>query len=80
MKIWCLFSVANEYDQPEYTLVTWWSTRPTIERLAAFLCYPLDKCADQDVIAITEVWRGHGARLSGDDTRYRLEEVEECKA
>lgn len=28
--IWCLFSVDNNYDQPDHNLVTWWSTLPGV--------------------------------------------------
>lgn len=32
-KIYCLFSVANMYDQPPYNLVAWWGNQPTVKDL-----------------------------------------------
>ena len=32
-KVWILFSVANEYNQPENDLVAWWSEKPKIPDL-----------------------------------------------
>ncbi len=31
--IWCLFSIENNYDQPDNNLVTWWSTLPDVAEL-----------------------------------------------
>lgn len=79
-KIWCLFSIENNYDQPENNLVTWWSEKPTIERLAKYMCHPLDKSSDEDLMVTVAIWRGQGSQYHLGDTHYRLEEVEECKA
>lgn len=32
--IWCLFSVANDYDQPEHNLVAFWFSKPDIKKIA----------------------------------------------
>ena len=31
--IWCLFSIANNYDQPDNNLVAWFKEKPTFEKL-----------------------------------------------
>jgi hypothetical protein len=76
-KIWCLFSIAQEYDQPDNNLVAWWQEKPSIEKLANFLACPMDKARDEDVVAIVEIWKGERADLSREDVTYRLECVEE---
>lgn len=29
--IWCLFSIENNYDQPDNNLVMWWATKPSLD-------------------------------------------------
>lgn len=33
MKIWCLFSIDNEYNQPKHNLESWWNEKPDISKL-----------------------------------------------
>ncbi len=77
-KIWCLFSVANDYDQPDNNLVRWWAEKPTIETLAKFLATPLASAQDDQIVAVVTIWGGKPARISANDTMYRLEEVAEA--
>jgi hypothetical protein len=76
--IWCLFSIENNYDQPN-NLVRWWATRPSLDVLAKFLAKPLDKATDDEIIKVVEVWKGNSTTLGTgySNTRYRLEEVAE---
>lgn len=76
-KIWCLFSVDANYDQPDNNLVAWWQEKPSIEKLAAFLSQPLDKADDETIAKVVDVWRGKRAHVGYADTEYRLEEVPE---
>lgn len=78
-KIWCLFSVENNYDQPANNLDAWWWNKPSIERLAAYLNCPLDQATDIQVVAIVDIWRGEGSEFGVGGTRFRLEEVPEGK-
>lgn len=80
--IWCLFSVDNNYDQPENNLVRWWSVKPTIETLAKSLSCPMDKATDEDIVAVVAIWQGKPTelRLLGDQVQYRLQEVGEAEA
>ena len=32
-RIWCLFTSANDYDQPNNNLQAWWSEKPSLEDL-----------------------------------------------
>lgn len=79
--IWCLFSVANNYDQPNNNLERWWSAKPTIEALAKYLSCPMDKAKDEDIVAIVAIWQGKPTemRLLGDQVQYRLQEVGEAE-
>lgn len=80
MKIWCLFSIENEYDQPDNNLVGWFQDKPSIEKLSKYLCCPLDKSSDDTIVRLIEVWKGNSVQLHGPGTTsYRLEEIEEAK-
>ncbi|WP_037500590.1 hypothetical protein [Sphingomonas jaspsi] len=75
-KIWCLFSVANNYDQPDNNLEAWWPEKPSLETFSALMGKPLGDGDDDWLVAIVQIWAGKGNKLPHDDTRYRLEEVE----
>lgn len=80
MKIWCLFSVENLYDQPPNNLVAWWSQKPSIEQLGQFLCCPLDGENDDGIACVVDVWRGKPTSFDFAPhyaKSYRLEEVAE---
>ncbi len=75
MSIWCLFSVENNYDQPENNLVAWWNQKPTIEKLAEGMDMEIGE-DDEITVLIVNVWsKGRGTAPGG--TRYRLEPVAE---
>lgn len=73
--IWCLFSVENDYDQPDNNLVRFWLEKPSIETLAKFLGRPMETIKDEELIKVVSVWQGTGARFGNTD--YRLQEVTE---
>jgi len=83
-KIYCLFSVANNYDQPRNNLVALWTERPTFETFCkmfevtiepgADILTVLDKYGDA-LINLREVYNGRERMIFGDN--YRLEEVAE---
>lgn len=78
MAIVCLFSVDNNYDQPDHNLVCFWSKKPSMVQLAQMLgiqSWPNDR--DEDTLAVVKVWQGHSVRIGNAD--FRLEEVEEGK-
>ena len=70
-----LFSIENQYDQPENNLVALFKEKPSIELLADALgrSFPCDK--DSETLAIVNIWNNesNGYRLG--DFDYRLEEV-----
>ena len=61
--IWCLFSVDNNYDQPDHNLVMFWHERPSIETVAKALGYNLAQANDDTVVAVVDIWKGTGSRL-----------------
>jgi hypothetical protein len=67
--IWCLFSVDNNYDQPNNNLVCWWKDKPSIPELARILDSKMEK--DNEIIAIVRIHQGENHRISNTD--YRLE-------
>lgn len=72
-KIWCLFSVDNNWDQPNCNLVCWWTRKPTVQMLTTALGYPAFPCVHHlDIVAI---WREETTRIINTD--YRIEEVSE---
>lgn len=75
MSIWCLFSVENNYDQPEHNLVCWWNVKPSIEALAKSMGMEIGKDDDATVM-IVDVWSKGEARIPG-NTRYTLKAVAE---
>lgn len=42
MKIWCLFSIANDYDQPYSNLEAWWVKKPDFAELAIVVGITVD--------------------------------------
>ena len=74
-KIWALFSIANDYDQPENDLVAWWSGKPSFEILSGVFGIIIDK--EKGHSGIGKVLKGQEVRIGGAD--YRLEEISEGK-
>lgn len=73
MKIWCLFSIANEYDQPRNNLEAWWSHKPDFEKLASVIKIPFD--GEKNILNIVYLHQGQERRIF--ETDFRLVQVEE---
>jgi len=73
MKIWVLFSIANNYDQPEANLVAWWVDKPKFMLLAnaAGVCYD-ERNGDE---RIGRLLNGKEVRIY--DSNFRLEQIGE---
>ena len=71
--IYCLFSIDNEYDQPDYNLVAWFQEKPSIEQIAKTLGHELKE--DTIIVAIAKIWQGQEARIN--QTNYRFVKVKE---
>ena len=74
MNIWCLFSIENNYDQPEHNLAAWWPTKPDILTVANALQLGLPAAVDADTVAIIKLWDGQEVDIR--DTLYRLRKIE----
>lgn len=68
-KIYCLFSIANEYDQPANNLVAFWFNYPTEEQIKS-----LAITYNQE--AIKELVKNGSYDFYG-EINYRIEEVKE---
>lgn len=44
--IWCLFSIACDYNQPDFNLDCWWSEKPDINKLSKVLQLRIDILVD----------------------------------
>ncbi len=73
MKIWCLFSIDNEYDQPFNNLVWFSRKKPSFELLMEILNVTLKD--SEGVIAIANILQDKEQRLN--NTNYRLQLVKE---
>ena len=78
MEIVCLFSIVNNYDQPENNLEAWFENKPTIETLIKH--FTVDLSDNEAVVNIVKLWNGERVRIySHSDiyTSYRLQTVKE---
>ncbi|WP_298845567.1 hypothetical protein [uncultured Clostridium sp.] len=66
--IWCLFSIANEYDQPDNNLECVWLTKPTFKQIRYIFGLAEGKW-------IEDLLEGLKVRDAG-HTEYRLKEIE----
>ena len=75
MKVYAIFSIANNYEQPENNLEILFQNKPNFENLKTFFFDQLsiDKLRDSDIMFLVDLMRGKSVRL--DDTKYRIEEV-----
>lgn len=78
-KIWCLFSVDNNYGQPNNNLVAWWQDKPSLDVFSNVLAgKPLNALDEANIVGIVTIWAGSGDTFpNGFDTSYRLEDVAE---
>ena len=75
MKVYAIFSIANNYDQPENNLEVLFHNKPNFENLKTFFfdLLSIDELRDSDIMFLVDLMRGKSVSL--DDTEYRIEEV-----
>lgn len=61
-KIWCLFNIANDYEQPDHNLVSWWKEHPTIEVVAKAAGFKFPNGDDDDTLLSVKLWQGERVR------------------
>lgn len=76
MKVWALFSIENQYYQPDNNLEKLFMQKPTFEVLMKQIIGTtnLNDMHEMDIIALVEILKGNEGRIDGYD--YRIEEVE----
>lgn len=75
MKVWALFSIENEYDQPDNNLEGLFHHKPTFEELAKFVTgKTLTELSESGLIKVVEILKGE-ATVWG-SFQYRLREIE----
>lgn len=78
MEVWMLFSVDNNYDQPENNLVAWWKDKPTFDQLAKALGRGQFPCqTDEATLYVVNLWQGADKQEYPGGTRYRLQQIPE---
>ena len=75
IKIWCLFSIDNNYDQPRNNLVAWWNEKPGLSSLCEALGATMK--TDEDIVNIVRLSEGEERKMH--ETWYRLEQIPEGK-
>jgi hypothetical protein len=73
--IYALFSIDNNYDQPDNNLVAWWHDKPSLEVLSKALGYSFPSDSDNVTLSIVKIWGGERQRLDYAGTTYRLESI-----
>jgi len=75
MKIWCLFSIDNAYDQPENNLFAWWEHKPSLMEIGNAIGIQINwKKGDA---TLGRIFKGEEVRFDGRD--FRLSEMGEGK-
>lgn len=77
-QIWALFSVDNNYDQPDNNLVAWWAEKPSFDTLAKAIGLEAFPCGtNEESLYVINLWQGVAENFKRDDTLYRFELVSE---
>lgn len=72
--IWALFSIANEYDQPDNNLETFWFHKPGFHDLKVFF-EPVKVTTSAMDMYYGQLSRGLNVRMGNTD--YRIQEITE---
>lgn len=76
--IWCLFSIDNNYDQPDNNLVCFWFEKPSFDTLSKALGWkPFTELSDSNILYVVNLWKGAAAQDTPGGTTYRLQQVRE---
>lgn len=76
MSMIALFSIDNQYDQPDNNLVALFENKPSLELLAKALNTTFPASTDSDTLTIVSIWNDidkYSHRLN--DANYRLETI-----
>lgn len=76
MIIWCLFSVANEYNQPKNNLVSFWAKKPSFNTLLCAFGSSVEKANDDLLLGAAALIKGEEYK-DGSLTCFRLVQITE---
>lgn len=72
-----LFSIENQYYQPDNNLVALFEEKPSLELLAKALNISFPCSNDTDTLNVVNIWNSiDGVSYCINDTNYRLETIE----
>lgn len=76
MKVWAIFRIANQYDQPDNDLVQLYANKPKFEQLLElfFSDTELSDIDENSIIAIVGMLKGERVHIYNNE--HRLEEIE----
>lgn len=76
MPIWAIFSVKNDYNQPDNNLEKWYKNKPTFDVLLSFFYKDtaLSDLNNNQINDLDKLLDGNRVNIFGDE--YRLEVVE----
>lgn len=79
MKVICLFSVANNYDQPDNNLIAVFEDKPTLDELSKVLySKKLAELNADDIVSVVDIFKGidnYEVRIEDHNKDYRLETI-----
>lgn len=67
------------YDQPENSLVAYWTEKPTLEQVAKMIGTTFPGRDDDETLRIVNIWSGQCIRMPADDTDYWIQQVQANK-
>lgn len=77
MKVWAIFSIENQYYQPENNLEKLYKSKPSYEQLVDFFFSQTENLTEQEDMDIRRILSGEEVRpLNEYGADYRIEEVE----
>lgn len=76
MKVWAIFSIENEYNQPKNNLVRLYKNKPTVRQLNAWWCEYVDEGYNKQEL-LKQLVSGESVRFHPYGAEYRIEEVVE---
>lgn len=72
-----LFSIENQYYQPDNNLVALFKNKPSLELLSKALGLSFPCSNDSDTLTVVNIWNNvDGVSYRINDTDYRLETIE----
>lgn len=75
MKVWAIFSIENEYNQPKNNLIRLYKEKPTVRQLNTWWCEYVDERYDKQEL-LKQLVSGKSVRFNQYGAEYRIEEVE----